>query len=107
VTLGEMATLIRSKNAGPFMLTIDVMFSDVRAFRAVVAAGVIEATAMATLYGVRPEDVRVYVVENALAIKVSFPRPITSGDVADGDIFGGQQFAPLVGLEVPEWLESP
>ena len=29
-TLGDLAKLVRSKNAGPFWLTIDIMFDDAR-----------------------------------------------------------------------------
>ena len=32
-TLGELAKLVRSKNAGPFWLTIDIMFDDADAYR--------------------------------------------------------------------------
>ena len=32
-TLGDLAKLVRSKNAGPFWLTIDIMFDDAEAYR--------------------------------------------------------------------------
>ena len=51
---------------------------------------------------VPPEDVQLFHVDNALAIKVSIPRPVFSGDLDDSDVFGGQQYAPLVDLEVPD-----
>jgi len=38
----------------------------------------------------------------ASAIKVTIPRPVISGDIDDTDVFGGQQYGPLVDLEVPE-----
>lgn len=101
MTLGEVATLIRSKNAGPFMLTIDIMFDDPAVFRRVVDSGVMQPATLAEQFGVDPATLALYVVEPALAIKVSFPRLHPSGDLADGDIFGGQQFSPLVDLEVP------
>jgi hypothetical protein len=99
--LGRLAKLIRSKNAGPFMLTIDIMFDDPGPYRAVVASGVVNARRIAELYGLAERDVAVYEVDAALAIKVSFPRPVPSGSIHDADVFGGQQFAPLVTLEVP------
>ena len=100
-TLADLARLIRSKNAGPFTLTIDIMFEGEEGFRRVVDAGVITAERVGALYGAPPERVRVFVVPDALAIKVSLPRPVPSGDLDDADIFGGQQYAPLVDLEVP------
>jgi hypothetical protein len=100
-TLGRLAKLIRSKNAGPFMLTIDIMFSDSDSYRTVVASGVVNPGRIAEIFGLPQDDVAVYEVDAALAIKVSFPRPVPSGSIHDSDIFGGQQFAPLVTLEVP------
>jgi hypothetical protein len=40
--------------------------------------------------------------DSARAIKVSFPRPRTSGSPHDSDVFGGQQYAPLLDLVVAE-----
>jgi hypothetical protein len=101
MTLGNLAKLIRSKNAGPFMLTIDVLFDDSEAFERVVAAQILTRDAMAQLFGTDPDDVEIYVVRAALAVKVSMPRIVPSGSIHDTDVFGGQQFAPLVDLEVP------
>lgn len=99
--LGDMAKLIRSKNAGPFVLTIDVMFEDRAAFDRVSASGVLNESDMARVFGVAEADVAVFTVPAALAIKVSLPRPVPSGAIHDTDVFGAQQYAPLVDLEVP------
>lgn len=99
--LGDLAKLIRSKNAGPFVLTIDVMFEDRPAFDRVAGSGVLNQADMARVFGVTVHDVTVYEVPAALAIKVSLPRPVPSGAVHDTDVFGAQQYAPLVDLEVP------
>jgi len=45
--------------------------------------------------------VRFFTSDSALAIKFSIPRPITQGDLGDGDLHGGQQFAPLMSVEIP------
>jgi uncharacterized protein DUF4387 len=99
--LHELAKLIRSKNAGPFQLTIDVMFDDLATFERVLASGAIDAERISSIYGTRPEDVRVIPYDAAYAIKVTIPRPIVSGDLGDGDMMGGQQYGPLVDLEIP------
>lgn len=99
--LRDLATLIRSKNAGPFQLTIDVLFNDIDTYRRVAASGILAADPIAAIYHLDPKDVRVYNFEPGLAIKVSFPRPIVSGDIFDSDVTGGQQYGPLVNLEVP------
>ncbi len=101
-TLGELAKLIRSKNAGPFVLTFDIMFADEATYRRVVSAEVITRQSFAELYGVPLEQVLLVHHDAANAIKVSIPRPVTQGDLEDADCYGGQQFGPLVGLEVPD-----
>ena len=100
-TLGTLARLIRSKNAGPFVLTLDIMFDDEATYRRVRDSGAVTGARIAAIYGLRVEDVRFFVCDSALALKASFPRPITQGDVSDSDGHGGQQYAPLMDIEVP------
>jgi hypothetical protein len=99
--LWELARLVRSKNAGPFVLTFDVMFEDEAQYRRVRDAGVLSAARVAGLYGVPADQVRFFHCDNARAIKFSIPRAVASGELRDGDVFGGQQYAPLLDLEVP------
>ena len=98
--LSELAKLIRSKNAGPFQLTIDIMFEDGTSYERVLAGGAISAERFAAIYGVDVERVHVIPYPAAHSIKVTFPRPVISGDDGDGDMMGGQQYGPLVDLEV-------
>jgi len=99
--LAELATLIRSKNAGPFNLTFDIMFSDEMAYKRVKDSGVLTADRFAVLYRCDPARVRFFECDNALAFKFSIPRPIFEGDLGDGDLHGGQQFTPLMAIEIP------
>src|SRR6266566_6185465 len=94
--LAEVAKLIRSKNAGPFWLTFDVMFQDPELYRRARDQRVITADLVARLYRVDPALVKVFDCDSALALKVSFPRLHSSGSPADTDVFGGQQYAPLL-----------
>ena len=98
--LHEIANLIRSKNAGPFMLTIDIMFPDEISYRRVTESGRINAAVIAETYGLAERDVTFFNVDNALAIKASFPRPAYQGDLGDADGHGGQQYAPLLFIEI-------
>lgn len=100
--LHELARLIRSKNAGPFELTIDVMFDDRAAYDRVRRSGVLDAARIAALYGVPESAVSVFTADVALALKFSLPRPTPSGSLADTDIFGGQFHAPIVRLDVDD-----
>ena len=99
--LAEIATLIRSKNAGPFTLTFDIMFSDPEQFHRVRRSEQLTPASFAALFGCVPEEVKFFACENALAFKFSIPRPIAQGDPGDGDMHGGQQFAPLMQIEIP------
>ena len=98
--LADAAKLIRSKNAGPFWLTLDVMFDDPTVYRQVRDQKVITAERVAKLYGVDPAQVQVFAADSALAVKASMPRAQSSGSPADSDVFGGQQYAPILDLEV-------
>ena len=100
--LGDLAKLIRSKNAGPFTLTFDVMFDEEATYRRVVASGVLTRTSFAALYRVPEEKVMFFEHDAARAIKISIPRPYVQCDLDDGDAYGGQQHAPLVELEIPD-----
>jgi hypothetical protein len=90
--------LIRSKDAGPFMLTIDLFFADEHARRAFLAAGVLSAERIGDLYRVDPAQVQVFDMNDIGAMKISFPRPVPSGEFGDTDITGGQQYALVVDM---------
>jgi hypothetical protein len=89
-------TLIRSKCAGPFMLTIDLMFASSDARERLVASGLISPSAIGEIYGVDPASVLFFDIPDIDAVKISFPRPIPSSDFGDRDVAGGQQYALLI-----------
>ena len=100
--LDQLAKTIRSKNAGVDQITFDVIFNDRAAFERVVRADVLNRDTVTRLYGVAPERIVDFVVyEPGLAIKFTLRRLRPSGSPGDGDIFGAQQYAPLLALEVP------
>jgi hypothetical protein len=90
--------VIRSKDAGPFMLTIDLFFEGHPAYETFAAAGVFAADRIGQLYGVDPATVDIYNMPDIDAVKISFPRPVPSGDFGDTDITGGQQYALLIDM---------
>jgi hypothetical protein len=99
-TILDVLASVRSKNAGPFSYTFDLFFDDRATYDDVVARDVISRAKVAALYGLQPDQVKVFAFEPALAIKVSIPRPFPGGDPADTDTAGGQQFAPLLDIEL-------
>jgi Domain of unknown function (DUF4387) len=102
VRLAECASLIRSKNAGPFVLTFDVMLSSPTMYEHVKRSGVLTAERFAATYGISAGDVDAFTCDAALAFKFSIPRPVAQGEFGDGDMHGGQQYAPLLDIEVPQ-----
>ncbi len=101
-TIADLAVLVRSKNAGPFWLTIDIMFDKEENYRRVRDSAAINRALVARLFRREPGDIIVVNHDPALAIKVSFPRPQSSGSKYDSDVYGGQQYAPLLSLEIPD-----
>lgn len=100
--LRDIAKLIRTKNAGPFTLTMDVMFADTRSYQHVVDSGAINKAVMAEFFRVPEDKVRIFNYLPGNAIKVTVPRTVISGNPEDTDLFGGQQFGPLVDLQIPD-----
>ncbi|MGW3285265.1 DUF4387 domain-containing protein [Streptomyces sp. NPDC001002] len=100
-TLLDYCSLIRSKNAGPFTLTFDFMCHDQDSYDALVATGFLDENLFATLFEADPDDISVINHPLALAVKVSLPRPTVQGDLHDSDCYAGQQYAPLMDMEIP------
>ena len=98
MVLSELARVVRSKNAGPTLLTIDVLFADEASLQR--GAAVLTAEAVANRYGRVVEDVVVIAVPKANAVKIVLPRAILAGAPGDRDVYGAQQHAPLLELPV-------
>lgn len=99
--MSELARIIRSKNAGPFELTFDIMFDD-DVYQRVRDAKVLDNEVIRRLYGVKEEDIIVNMFyEPALAWKCTIKRPWAQGSIGERDTFGTQQHAPLMSIEVP------
>ena len=98
--LDQMAKVIRSKNAGPFCLTLDVLFDDPSTYEQVQRSGAITRETMASLYRQPAENVEVFYARAALAIKVSLARWAVAGSVEDSDIYGAQHHVLLYDIEI-------
>ena len=102
IPLVDLAKAIRSKNAGPDKITFDVILRDRAAYDLVLASGVLSRRAVGALYGVGDERISDHVAfEPALAIKFTLFRDRPSGSLGDADIFGSQQYGPLLEVMVP------
>jgi hypothetical protein len=100
--LADLAKTIRSKNAGVDRITFDVIFADRGAYDRVRQSGVLSREAVCQVFGVSAEEITDHVAfDPALAIKFTLRRRLTSGSPGDADIFGSQQYGPLLAIEVP------
>lgn len=101
MNLGELAAVIRSKNAGIHYVTVDVMFDDRETFEAVRDSGAVTRDAVAERLAVPAGALRLFWYEPGMAFKATYPRAEPAGSFRDADLYGAQQHAPLYGLEVP------
>jgi Domain of unknown function (DUF4387) len=102
-TLDELARVIRSKNASPFLVTLDIFFERREEYDRVKRSGVLAADSIARRYGV-PEDWvnGPYYVDQALGIKVTLLRRHATHALDSSDCYGAQQHLPLTSIEVPD-----
>lgn len=99
--LRDLADIIRSKNAGPFRITLDVLFSDPKLYRAVRESGAITRETVAAAYGISQDDISsLFAVDMASAIKVTLKRRCAQGTRGESDMYGCQQHVPLMNLPV-------
>ena len=102
IPIMRLARIVRSKNSGPFELTLDIVFKDSDCYELAVGSGHFTRELFAGLYRVDNEDVLgVVFFEKANAVKATIVRPIVSGDLGETDVYGAQQHAPLLGITIP------
>ena len=101
--LTELASTIRSKNAGVNQITFDIIFPNAESYRRVLASGAVTKDAIAKLFGIPMSRISDFVTfDVANAIKFTLYRLRPSGSPGDWDILGCQQYGPLLELEIPD-----
>lgn len=99
--LYEYAKVLRSKNAGPFEITLDILFDDQEKYYFVKEQQILSPEKIARLYQIAEADIHHFVYfDQALGIKITMARPVSSGSAGERDVYGAQQHAPLMNLEV-------
>jgi hypothetical protein len=105
--LGDLATVIRSKNAGAFDITIDIFFPDRETYSSIKQSGLLAPSLIAQLYHISPEDIRsIHWYGEVNAVKVTVPRRLSCGEPGDTDVYACQQYAPLWYVEVPQTVSK-
>jgi len=100
VKLADIASFVKSANAGATLITFDIGFPDNETFRRVLRCGALSPEAIAKIYRLKREQVRIYEYAPASTIKITLPRPSMTGGIDERDFDGVQQFAPLLDIEV-------
>ncbi|NLI42290.1 MAG: DUF4387 domain-containing protein [Synergistaceae bacterium] len=102
VKLRDIAKVIRSKNAGPFELTFDVIFKTKEDYEKVKASGVLNKRLIASLYNLDPQNILTFVFYDAAnAVKITIPRMRPQGSIGEVDMHGAQQYVPLFDIDIP------
>ncbi|SEM81945.1 DUF4387 domain-containing protein [Streptacidiphilus jiangxiensis] len=102
VPLPELADVVRSKNAGPYELTLDIIFTTRAQYELVKRERLVDRRVVAELYGVPVADVGEPIFyDPARAVKINLRRPLPSGAVGETDVYGAQQHGPLLALRLP------
>ena len=100
--LKDLADIVRSKNAGPYRITFDVLFRDKDRYEAVRATRAISPQTVADAYGIDVSQISSFFeIDMANAIKITIIRPRAQGSTGDGDMYGCQHHVPLLNLQVP------
>lgn len=103
VTIGDLATFISSKNAGPFLISVDIICNSRESFDRIRDSDVLTPSKIAIRYGRPVSDILgIYYYEPANAIKVTMRRPVSSGSPGDSDVYGAQQHVPILTCPLPD-----
>ena len=94
--VSEVCSHVRSKNAGPFWITLDLWFPDRDAFDRYANSPAFQPAAVAALYGVDATQVKHFSLPELLVLKISYPRIKPQGGAIERDMHGGQQYVRLL-----------
>jgi hypothetical protein len=100
-TLAELAHEVRSKNAGPFWVTMELFMRDAAGYRIAADESFLNERVVARLYRVEESAIRIFRIPSLNVVKISFPRPVSQGSLRDRDIHAGQHHVPLARMVVP------
>lgn len=99
--LQELARTIRSKNAGSFMITVEIIFDDPDIYFAIKEKKLITQKTIADAYKIPLESIQDFVYyDPGLGVKANFQRLIPSGGPFETDVYGCQQYAPLLNIDI-------
>jgi Domain of unknown function (DUF4387) len=99
-TIGDVCRHVRSKNAGPFWVTVDFFFASEEAYKRYRDTPALRPELFARLFDTNPKLVTRQAVDRLYTIKISYPRPHPQGWMRERDMHAGQQFVRLLTVEL-------
>jgi hypothetical protein len=100
--LADYALEIRSKNAGPFWVTMETFMKDAAGYAIAADEDFLNERTIADLYRVDARHVQIFRIPDLNVVKISFPRPVSQASLRDRDVHAGQHHVPLASLPVPD-----
>jgi hypothetical protein len=101
IKLRDVVKVLRSKNAGPFKLVIDIFFKERETYEKVKSSGVINKKLVAKNYRISESMVEgIYFVDTVLGVKITMLKKVASDDISATDVYGAQQHAPMLEVEI-------
>lgn len=111
-TLAEIAPVIRSKNSGPYDITLDVVFSSLPIYNVIKKSDLLSKATISRLYHLdESQIIWCGFFDQALAFKATIPRLrdgkfVSSGSYLETDVHASQQYAGLLDLELGKELQE-
>lgn len=96
----DVCRYVRSKNAGPFWVTVDLFFKDAQSFETFHGDQALSPESLAPICDSEPALVKVFPVQNLNVIKISYPRASAQGGIVERDMHQGQQYVRLLDIEL-------
>ncbi len=102
IGLAELCNVVRTKNAGPFLFAVDVMFRSEAVYNAVKEHELLTREKVASAYGIPVEDVVVFqCCDHIRSVKATIRRRITAGSPGDSDVYAMNQEVPMLTIRLP------
>jgi len=102
IYLDSLCNVMRTKNAGPFRITIDIVFKDEAVYRNIIDKKLLTREIIASAYALDIDNVTNFeTFDNVSAVKATIRRKTASGSPGDSDCYGMNQEAPLLQISFP------
>ena len=102
IPMNELCSIVRTKNAGPFLFTLDIVFKERPVYEAVKAHGLLSREVVAAAYGVPIEEVVVFeTFDNVMAVKATLRRKTRAASPGDSDVYAMNQEVPALTIRFP------